>query len=259
MSNLSNTKYILNLVIDSKYRNDYANTNSNNFTIPLTQKIKGKILRYGLKSCSIPNTINNITGSFEIEDSEGVKVITPTAGNYDANTFATELETVLNAAGVDTYTVVLVGNKYTITSSFNDFTINPNNISASNGILFKIGFGISGVYNATLGVLTSYSGINLSYPNYIFVDIGQFAKHIKNTNGVFHNFMIPNCTKYGGLISFSPENSFIQQFLPYQYTFQINVDTFTVSLRYENGELIDINNSDWVMVLDLEVVSNYIF
>lgn len=258
MSALSNQKYFIDVIIDSKYRINYTTTNSNNFEVIIPQKISGQILNYSLKSCSIPNTIYNISGSFEITDSSGLNTVTLTSGNYTASTLATELQTQLNLLGVDTYTVTLSGNKYTITSSFSGFVINPNDVVNSNGILFKIGFGISGVYTSVAGVLTSYSSINLSYPNYIYVNIGQLAKHIKNTDGRFHNFIIPNCRSYGEIITFNPQSNFIQDFLPYTNIPQYNTTKFNVSLRYENGDLIDLQNSDWIIVVSFEVVSNYI-
>jgi hypothetical protein len=257
MSNFSSTKYNIDVIIDSKYRRDYSTTNSNNFIIDIPSRIEGQIVRYGLKSCMIPNTIL-LGGDFEIEDSVGVKTITIPNGNYTALELGVEIETQLNAAGSDTYTVVLDGNKYNITSSFNDFTINPNDLINADGILYKIGFGISGIYVATAGVLTSYAGINLSSANYIFVDIEQFNKHIKNTDGTFHNFIIPNTCGYGEIISFRPESTFIQQFLPYNILTPNNVNSLTVSLRYENDTLIDLQNSDWIFVLSLEVISNYV-
>lgn len=258
MATISNQKYYIDLIIDSKYRTSYSSTNSNNFEILIPTKISGQILRYGIKSCMIPNTINNISGSFEITDSSGINTVTLTSGNYTTDTLRSELEDKLNLLGVDTYTVTFSGNKYTITSSFSGFVINPNNQVNSNGILFKIGFGISGIYVSNAGVLTSYAGVNLSYPDYIFVDIGQLAKHIKNTNGLFHNFIIPNCKSYGGIISFNPQSNFVQEFLPYTNIPQFNTSKFNVKLTYENGELIDLNNSDWIIVLNLEVLSNYV-
>ena len=258
MAQFSNQKYFIDVIIDSKYRTDYTTTNSNNIEVDIPQKISGQILRYGLKSCMIPNTINTISGSFEIEDSVGVKVITPTSGNYTVETLRVELQSKLNAAGTDTYTITVSGNKYTITSSFAGFVINPNDLISSNGILFKIGFGKSGVFTSVAGVLTSYGGINLSYPNYIFVDIGQLAKHIKNTDGTFHNFIVPNCKSYGEIITFNPQSSFIQEYFPYTNIPQFNTPKFNVSLTYENGELIDLQNSDWIIVINLEVLSNFI-
>jgi len=256
MSGTSGVKYNLDLVIDSKYRTNYSSTNSNDFNINIPSKIEGQVVRYGLKSCMIPNTIL-IGGSFEIEDSIGVKVITIPSANYTAETLRAELETQLNLAGTDTYTVTLSNNKYTITSSYNNFTINPNDIVSPNGILFKIGFGISGIYVATIGVITSYAGINLSYPNYIFINIAQFAKHIKNITGDFHSFIVPNTCSYGKIISFNPESQFIQQFIPYQFTFPNDVQTLSISLQYSDGTLINLENSDWSFVLTMEVISNF--
>lgn len=257
MSGISGTKYNLDVIIDSKYRNDYSTTNSNNFSIDIESKIRGQIARYGLKSCMIPNTML-IGGIFEIEDSVGIKLITIPSSNYTAETLRAELQTQLNAAGTDTYTVTLSNNKYTITSSYNDFTINPNDIISPNGILYRIGFGISGIYIATAGVLTSYAGINLSYPNYIFINIAQLAKHIKNTTGDFHTFIIPNTCSYGEMIKFNPESQFIQQFIPYEYSFPNDVERFDISLQYSDGTLIDLDNSDWSFVLSMEIISNYV-
>jgi len=256
MATFSNRKYTVDLIIDSKYRTDYSTTNSNNFEVIIPQKISGQILRYGLKSCSIPNTINNIFGSFQITDSVGLKTITLTTGSYTAATLRTELEDKLNLAGTDTYTVVLNENKYTITSSYNGFVINPNNQVNANGILFKIGFGISGVFTSVAGVLTSYSSINLSYPNYVCIDIGQFTKHIKNTDGIFHNFIVPNCKNYGDIIMFNPQSSFIQEYFPYTYIPEFDTPKLNISLRYTNGDLIDIGNSDWIFMMNLEIVTN---
>lgn len=246
---------IIDLVLNSKYRDNYTTSNSNDYRVTLSEPIPGQITRYGLKTCMIPKTGFNISGSFEITDSTGVKVVTPTPGNYTALSLATELETVLNGLAVDTYTVTLVGARYTITSTFATFIINPNSLVSRT--LYSIGFAGNIPYTAVAGSLTSPYNINLADPEYLYVTVAPLKKHIKNITGATHNFIINYGCNYGSIVYHDSQNKYVQEYPPYNFVSELNLNKFRVSLRYEDGSLYDLQGSDWSITINLEVVKNY--
>ena len=245
---------LIDLVINSRNRDDYSTTNSNNFTITLDTPIPGQITRYGLKTCVIPKTGYNIIGSFQITDSVSTKTVTLTSGNYTATSLITELETKLNDLLVDTYTVTLIGARLVIGSTFSSFIINPNNLTSD--LLFNLGFGNSSS-TATLGSLTAPNNINLSGPEYLYINIAPLKKHIKNSAGFTHNFVVNNGCSYGDVVYHNSQNTFIQEYPPFNLVSELNISKFTVSLRTEDGTLYDLNGSDWIMIINLEIVKNY--
>ena len=245
---------LIDLVVNSRYREDYNTTTSSDFWITLSNPIPGQITRYRFKTACIPKTGYNVGGSFQITDSVSIKTVTILPGNYTAQTLAVELETQLNALGVDTYTVTLIENKYTITSTFATFILNPNNLA--NNLLYIIGFGGNIAYTAVGGVLTSYGGINLSLPDYLYITFSPLKKHIKNITGQTHNFVVNFGCNYGDVI-YHNSDSYTQDFPPYNFVSDLNLARFRVMLKYEDGTLYDLNGSDWTFIVEMETVQNY--
>lgn len=243
------------LVINSKNRENYLTTNSNNYVIVISNPIDAQITRYGLRNAIIPMTGYNITSSFQITDSGGLKTVSITPGNYTSATILPALQAALTAVSLDTYVASFLENKIRIVSSFTDFVINPNNL-VGNSTLSVLGFTGNLAYTSGTGILIGYSNINLAYPLQLFIHIKQLRKSIRTTNGKYHNFVVNTGCEFGGIVYHNSQNTFIQEFPPFGLNAPPILSTMDVSLRTEDGELYDLQGSDWSFIMNLEYLTN---
>lgn len=249
-------KYV-DLVINSRFRNNPLVSNSNDFFITLDTPLAGRITKYGLQTAMIPRVGDNIFGSFTILSSGGNEVIPFVSGNYNAVDLRLLLQTTLNANSVDTYVVTLVGTRFVIVSSFAGFALNPLLDEPVNGILVKLGYTSNNVFTSAAGTLTSPSIINLSYPEYLYIRILPIAPHIKNVNTGISSFAVNyNCAQ-NGIVYHNSASTYMQEFPPLNTINALNLQTFGVRLQYENGELYNLDNADWSFTISLELLSPF--
>lgn len=258
MSNLDNllfksysTHRTLQLVINSIDRVDYTITGSNDFTVSLNKPLNVSILAYGLESLCLPKTIYNInskTNTMEILDSSGIQNISLLLGNYDIDTLITTLETELNNLGVDTYTVTIndLTKKITITSTFAGFTIDPNNNSTKYSLNTVLGF---------VGSL-SYTGLSITAPNIVdisgiknaYIKIEELTEYMRDTKNLSSNFKINLNCPFGSVIYFNNQSNYIQFYTTPQNHVYWSLN-FHISIVDEDGDYIDLNGSEWSMVI----------
>jgi len=186
-----------NLVIDSRDRNISDYPNNYNYQIDFDEIYKS-VTSIELVSASLPKTeylINNTNNTIYFSENGG-DLITATipTGNYTEATLATAIETVLETAGTDTYTVSVdttLTNKYTITKSsgtlelfFNGGTeqhgVSTRTIYKDNSIGRIIGF--SPIDLSGAATYTGQNQYNLNGPSYVLLKI----LNIDNLEGV-HN------------------------------------------------------------------------
>ena len=239
----------MQLVINSKDREDYNITGSTNFTVKLNNPINFDILAYGLESACIPKTNYNVTsGALEITDSVGNQSISIPIGNYNINNLTEDLQTALNDLGNDNYTVTYstISMKITITSNFNGFVLNPN---ASNySLLHTLGFNNSTVYTSVAGVLVADKVFDLAGIKNVYIKIKQLSEYMRDTKNLSSNFKIDFGCSYGSIVYFSNQNKYIQHFTTAQNHVR-RTDSFQVRLVDELGDDVDLNGSDWSFVL----------
>lgn len=239
----------MQLVINSKDRENYNSTTSSEFTVKLQNPINFDILAYGLESACIPKTNYNVTnGNFQILDSGGVKLVTIPSGNYSISSITSELQTALNNLGVDTYTVSSsnVSFKLTITSSHPGFQLNPN---ASNYPFVNIiGFNNSTAYISSGGVLVSPKVVDLSGIKNVYIKISQLTEYMRDTKNLSSNFKVDFGCSYGSIVYFANKNKYLQYYTTAQ-THVGRTDQFDVRLVDEYGNNLDLNGSDWSFVL----------
>jgi hypothetical protein len=251
-----NTREI-QLIINSRDRVDFDITSSTNFVVELQNPINFDILAYGLESVCLPKTSYLVeNGEFEIEDSLGVQSVTITSGNYSITTLVSELESILNGLGTDTYTVAFnqVTFKLTITSNFNGFSLNPN---ASDFPVVKImGFDNQKTYLSTLGVLESAKVVDLTGIKNVYIKIAELSEYMRDTKNLSSNFKIDYGCAYGSIIYFANENKYKQYYTTAQNHIR-RTDKFGVRLVDENGDDVNLNGSDWSLVLRFLVKDLY--
>lgn len=242
-------KSVVDLFVNSINRDPLNSASSTDFRINIVNPPKSKILLCGLKSVTFPNAIYNISitnNSFDITDSSGPNSITISPGNYNSTELATALQSELNLLAVDTYTVSVVGDKYVFTSDFAGFTINPNLLP--NILLKNLGFVIG----------SSYTGLSITAPNIfniagiknVFIKIRQISGFIRNVYDVKYNFKFDITCNFGGVIFFSNESKYLQE---YDVTSDnlVSNSYFDIQLVDEYGDVIDNNGLDWNFTLSL--------
>lgn len=201
-----------NLNIDSRFRSDYYNTKSSDFTISLPEKIN-KISSMKIKSAEIPTTfyaispkLNNTTFTVTIDGSKNT--ITLPEGNYECKfldkTKAAFIEDAINdeldkkinnKLGGEKlrYTVDIVSCKSVFAYDVNagipsrDFTINFNvdndgNIDNSQPLMFHLGW-LLGFRAATYTGRTAISEsiCLVSGPRYLFIAINDYQNNSSNS------------------------------------------------------------------------------
>lgn len=246
----------IQLIINSKDREDFSLTSSTNFIVKLQNPINYDILAYSLESCCIPKTNYNVNSGFVITDSVGNKPVVVPFGNYSVNSFVTELQSTLNALGVDTYTVTFNSNTYkmTIVSSFSGFVINPS--ANSYPLLTMMGFDNETVYTSVLGSLTSIKSVDFSGIKNVYIKISELSEYLRDTRNLSSNFKVNYGCPYGSVVYFNNENAY-KQYYPTAQNHIRRTDKFSVRLVDEFGEDLDLNGSDWSLVLKFLVKDLY--
>ena len=252
---LSRQTNFYDLVIDSRYRENYSTTNSNSITINIEQNVNAKYRSVSLKYLTINNTVYNVNSSnniFTITTSTGNIDITIPPNNYDINTLITELENQLQANSLDTYTINLSGLFLTITSTFLTSVLNPN--SENQLFLELLGFQNNKNIDFTAGSITSTSPVNVLITKNIFIQIPEIRKKIYNTRNNQYNFIVPLTCPYTSVIFYKQATSFDQKIVvePTNFPTIINISLFD-----DNNNFLDINNTDYIMVLEFEIQRNF--
>jgi hypothetical protein len=247
------------LYISSAQREDISGERSNNFTFHTNESMYGS---YRLKAVSVPNTVYTIDGSGQQINNKMDVIINGTIYNInmpnyyvsDGNTLAILLQNALNAVTyVPATTFVLSYNNYT---SKITFTATTAAAVASFQIYFPASGSLAGILGFTPGVIYNLTGsgggtiwtissvtiVNLTRIPAIFILIKQFNNYLQVAKtGVNYTFMLPNNVSSLYFIdSFFDQTGVLNQF----------ANLLNISLRDENGKLVDIQNVDWYMVLE---------
>lgn len=237
----------IDLFINSANRDLLNSISSTDFRINVINPAKSKILLCGLKSVTFPNGLYNVQESvIEITDSLGLEFITIPKGNYTSTSLATLIENNLNALAVDTYTVTIINNKFTITSSFPGFVLNPNLLISE--LLKNMGFESE----------TSYAGASITAPNIydlsgiknLFIKISQISAFIRNSFNIKYNFKFDVTCEFGKIIFFSNESKYLQEY-DVSADNLVNNSYFDIQLVDEYGNVVDNNGLDWNFTIKL--------
>ena len=248
---LSNTQPFI-LYVNSKNRNNPSTTNSSLFNLPLAFPPL-HVSRITLLNAIIPNTFYafrddtiKTNNYFDFVDSLGNNQIQIPVGTYNSTQLVTELQTLLNAASTDTYTVSYdtINLRLNITSSFAGFQIlGLTGANASQNCLSLLGF--NNVDTTPGASQTAPNAINIQGPKEIFIKCSQFQAPIHDTRNSFVAlFQVSLTAPYGSI-------NFYEQFQGHETG--INVETrslnsIDIEIVDENGKLLFLN-TDWSCLL----------
>lgn len=237
----------LQLVINSKDREDYDITTSSEFTVNLQNPINFDILAYGLESCCIPKTSYNISnGEIQATMSAGLKIYNITPGNYKISDLLDAISTALSVDDPTTVTYNTQTMKVIFTSTFAGFVLNPNQVNLP--LLEQLGFLNNLSYTSTLGVLTAPKVFDLSGIKNVYIKVSQLTEYMRDTKNLSSNFKVDYGCPYGSIIYFANESKYLQYYTTAQNHTR-RTSKFDVRLVDEKGNNVDLNGSDWSFVL----------
>jgi len=260
----SSDKYplrVYDIIIDSRFRQNYDTTSPSNYVIDMQNPINNRIIAYGLKSACIPKTTYNIPkeyNTFTFQDSTGPHLVTIPEGQYDINALIAEIQILMNAASTDGYLVTystLTG-RITIANATGDFLFNSIPSVSTSSVVYKLGFNPTIQYSSTLQSLRSEFVTDISGIKNLFIRINQLTQYVRNAGNTLVNFKVeyPGC--FGSIVYYNDENRCKQYFNIAQDTLT-NLRYFNIQLLDENNEPINLNGRDWTFVLQLITRDHY--
>lgn len=246
------------LIINSQ---DRTSGTSSNFTINSANNIRlnGR-KRIKLKHVSIYNTfynINNNNNKIDFTENATNKTTTLTNGYYTATSLATHIGTAMTTTSggfaVFTASYSTTTRKMAISSTQNFRLLFSSGTSTSSSPYRELGFtdtnGINAVDTAVSTSATGNNHVNLGLPLTIYITINNWnGSNIKDTSGTFTSFAIPINASSGEIINFNGDE--IQQIIDIPPTVNI-VSQLRITLSSINNRALDLNNSEWNMVLEI--------
>lgn len=200
-----------------------------------------------LVSFAMPNTQYNVNSTNnKIYFNDGAnKECFLTIGNTDLSTLLTEIKTAMEGVSGLIFTVTYtLQEKIQITATgnfFMRFSVLANSASAI--------LGFNNVNTTLSPFQLAPNVVNLSLPLYVYIIVDEFSSTTKSTNN-FDNasFTVFNNVNGGDVLTFT-ENSFYPQTASITDT---NIQTIHIQLQTYNNTIIDLNGSNWAMLLRIQ-------
>lgn len=273
--------------IDSKFRSEYYNTKSSNFSITLPDRIN-KIATMKIDSVEMPISFYAISPNLEnttflIKYSSASYPIILPAGNYEQKfsdkTKSAWIENAINdaiklaAPSLNIkYTIDIVSGKSIFASTNNaekfEIIFNVNNkgtIDNSIPLMFRLGW-LLGFRSANYtGEVAVSEGICLiSGPRYIFIAIDDYQNNSHNNFVATYSESILSShimdrVSIANLLSSSNRIYRTSDFgstdsKKREYFGPVDIQRLTITLYDEYGRILDLNNMDWSLVLEFECI-----
>lgn len=226
---------------------------SNSFTVRLGENLTCKSV--DLISCYIPNTIynvrSNVNNKINFTDTNGTFTLTMTAGSYDSVTFCSSLLTQLNAVAgsAGTFTAVSISDttmKCTVTNSGAFSLLFSSGSNASKSLRTVMGFGANDTTSGTS--CTGTNVVSLGSPLSLGIRISEIGIGTKMVSGGEVTWLVPFGSRSIGGEIMSYDGG-IDGGLGLIRGDRINLNTLNVRLLHTDMSDVDLNGSEWQMVL----------
>lgn len=198
-----------------------------------------------LMSFSVPNTQNNVTqtnNTIYFNDGINRNVSIP-VGNIDLPTLLTSIKSALESVSALTYTVTYtLSQKIQIVATGNfRFMFGTNTIGSAAAIM-----GFNNVDTVLSPFQLAPNVVNLSLPLYFYVCVDEFSTTTKSSNN-FDNasFTILNNANGGDVVTFTETSFYPQE----ARVTDNNIQTLHVQLKNYNNQIMDLQGSNWCMLL----------
>jgi hypothetical protein len=242
-----------NLFINSADR-IYTNEPSTNFSVfDISDMYANQEKDIALSQITIPNSIYSINDnnntfiltSLDLGATDGLNV-SLSNGNYNNNSFITELTTQLDALSLGatfTASISSTQQKLSITSSTGDFTI-----TADNQNYIYLGLDKSNSKSSSSSVWISDNVIDLSGTRYIdfIIDIPLASNNNKNLNKNILSRIWKNADNFDTIFYKNNDFNFVKMLTT-------SFNGLRITLLDEWGNIVDLNGMNWDCVLELRL------
>ncbi len=247
------------LIINSASRIASSQSSANctvvfNPSIPLEGKNRMRLL-----SAMIPGTVYNITNlNHTLDFSVGVTLysITIPNGLYDAVTLASTIQTLMQAAVANvwsvTYSAITKKLTFSGTSAFILLLASGAASSATNNLWQVLGYANSAGTAAADSVsgtsTTSTYAVQLSLPLTIMIKIQNIGTEVISSDNDYCEFTIPNVSQGGSYIEFTSNGNY-EQIVRIPYAIR-NIGKLDVAFFDRNNVQLDFLNLDWCLIVE---------
>ena len=243
----SNIKYLL---IDSKDRDNYTNTESHDISVVIKPAVNPP-KRICLKALSIPMTnyyINSTNNTIYFNSSSTSLSAQLNPGAYDYLTLGTEIKRVMEATAYS--------GTITVTYDTDDFLFT---IAGTVAYYFEWDLFDTNTFAPVLGypnvstapAATSHTALYpsvLAIPQYFYIDIDQFNHMLQSTDNSNHTFPIFITALKGDILLHFENNNYNIDNIHGNHP----IHKLDIKLQSRDNVAYNINNSDWSMLLELE-------
>lgn len=272
---LTNNIITTQVSIDTKFRKDYFNSSSTNFTINLATPLKN-VISMKLASLEMPNvqhmiSQSNGTNSFFVKKElvSGInvapeKIVNIPSGNYDSDTIIIAINKELSEINcfidIDTTTM-----RTTISNSnqTENFELDFSNTVINNAPPMKSLGWLLGFRNKKYEGHNSYvseATADLGGIKYFFLCVDDFKNTRQEVCTILYenSFLRKNILaripmrEGKGAILFDDQSDQITK--KRQYFGTVNIDKLQLSLIDEYGTIIDLNGNDYSLALEFDVL-----
>lgn len=283
---LNNRILTRSLTVDTKFRDNWSSTKSNDFTINLPTKLS-KVASMHLTSIEFPIAFYNISkcygnNQFTIVIHETAtpatvtEVLTMEDGNYSAAELVSHINVMLVSLGDFYYTIecsydpnsghiTFATTDPSITSMEFYFNLNSSGEEyTSTSITMRAGY-VLGFKNTSYTGLKTYTSegiLNPSPINYVYLAIEDFNQNVNNnfisamSDTVSSSDIIARITvgdNYFGVIN-ETNKSIITE--PREYFGPVDISRLRIRVYDEYGRILDMNNADFSCCLTIKQVYN---
>lgn len=199
-----------------------------------------------VQSANVPVSfyiVNEYNNYLHITRSDNtITAVTITQGNYTANDFLNYMNNLSNGY---TWSFSTITNKFTITNSSYDFTIDSS--STCQDLIGIIGSTTSSSYSLTSSYVCNFSGTL-----YLTIETQLTTHNIDSYDGSFsHELMaIPLNESAGGVVLYENKNNY-KSYLNDKY-----ISYLEVKIYDDNKNLINFNGKNWFILLQFDYINS---
>ena len=277
-----------NLVIDTRFRENYYNSSATNFNVQLPMVVE-KVVDMKLTAIELPVTYYVISKQYNnnffslVVNGVG-KVIEIPSGNYDFNTLQSIINSQVFILGDDFQYInfeinssnangtgqMMVGLKLTTPLDKKDIPFELNfqadiygNDDRNTPLPLKFGWIMgfrNGIYTNNQNYV-SESIVSISGPRYVYLVIDDFNNN--NNNGLFYGVfnssmlnknILARVSLQTGVFSVLSQNNLNLITVSREYFGPVNIRNFQVQLLDEYGRVLDLNYMDFSFCISLTTV-----
>jgi len=210
-------------------------------------------LRISVVNAQIPCSyylINSFNNTIKITISGTTTSYSIPSGNYNVDTFITQFITTCGNTWSITYSNLT--NKYTFTNSTNDFIFVD---SPTNSIFGIIGFNKGSTYTSISKSYTAPYCFNFTGLTRILIGTPTFSLNNRMSYDAGNTTImcsIPTNSIQNGMIYYSNLTNYKSIFS------NSHMSTIELNLQDDSGHLLDLNNCDWSITLQIDMINEVI-